>query len=184
MKKTVIIASLAVLASAAVVATFALAGAGKFGDVQVNADPVEYSVTFDAKSGIKEDFGKYAICTTTAAGNRVGVVGFNTDFEFLSFGEVPFMELQLHDATCALINAGAYDFGHITGFQVTFTGKLKLRYEVLNEEEETFEEVEQDVESGVKYDVSLTPDDYPAFARDEYSDDVVTITSLTIWYTC
>ena len=52
MKKTVI-ASLAVLASAAVLTTFALGGTGKFGDVQVHADPVEYSVTFDKNWGSK-----------------------------------------------------------------------------------------------------------------------------------
>ncbi|MBQ7250902.1 MAG: hypothetical protein IJS37_06135 [Bacilli bacterium] len=40
------------------------------------------------------------------------------------------------------------------------------------------------VTSGLKYDVSLAPDDYPAFATEEYGEDNVTITSLTIWYTC
>ena len=77
MKKT-IIASLAVLASAAVLATFALGGAGKFGDVQVHSDPVEYSVTFDENASCREvaidACTYYVFHTTTDNGNRVGVV--------------------------------------------------------------------------------------------------------------
>ena len=77
MKKT-LIASLAILASAAVLATFALGGAGKFGDVQVHADPVEYSVTFDENTSCQEvaiDARTYYVFhTTTDKCSRVGVV--------------------------------------------------------------------------------------------------------------
>ena len=168
----------------------ALAIGGANDAFTVKADPTEYSVTFDENSSIETHPGSddYAICTTTARGNKLGVAGrsyFYAPRDRLYFGETNFGELQLHDGSCALINAGANDFDHITGFQITFTGKLKLRYEVVNEEEETFEEVEQDVESGVKYDVSLTPDDdRPAFVMDKHSEDNVTISSLTIWYSC
>lgn len=78
MKKT-LIASLAILASAAVLATFALGGVCKFGDVQVHADPVEYSVTFDENASCQEvaiDARTYYVFhTTTDKCNRVGVVG-------------------------------------------------------------------------------------------------------------
>ena len=78
MKRT-LIASLAMLASAAVLATFALGGVCKFGDVQVHADPVEYSVTFDENASCQEvaiDARIYYVFhATTDKCNRVGVVG-------------------------------------------------------------------------------------------------------------
>ncbi len=177
MKKS-IIASLAVLASAAVVATFALGGAGKFGDVQVHADPVEHSVTFNAsgesKATIETFDDNIAICTTTAAGNKVGVVGHFTDFEYLYFGEAHFMELQLHDMSCALMNAGAIAFGHMTGFTVVFDGPLMLEWH--DENDEIHDEY---LESGERFDVTCTPYDLPMLSGYE-----TTITSLTIWYSC
>ena len=189
--KKAIIASLVALTSGVAITAFALRGPDKLVDLRVNAEPQEYSVTFDAKSSIEYPPGSddYAICTTTARGNKVGVVGSRTyipQLDHLHFRDETnfFGALELGDFSCRLLNVGARDFGNITGFQVTFTGKLKLRYEVVNEEEEMFEEVEQDVESGVKYDVSLTPDDHPAFERDEHSEEDVTIDSLTIWYSC
>ena len=181
MKKTVI-ASLAVLASAAVVATFALGGAGKFGDVQVNADPVEYSVTFDGESSIEEhnDDGNYAICTTSAHGSKLGVVGFNKWQNKLSFCGVNFGELQLSDISNALINNGAYEFSHITGFAISFSfssflgGSLKL----VKFPQET---VIDSVESGKEYTgLTINPSDNQRFT----TMDSVTVTSLTIWYSC
>lgn len=187
MKKTITIASLAVLASAAVLTTFALGGADKFGDVRANADTTDYSITFDASDTVNTTVenpyghGNYAICRTTASGNKLGVAGPSVgipELDRLHFGEANFYELDLHDESCALINAGANDFDRITGYMVSFSGgSLFFRTGFGHEGGSP-------VTSGVKYDVSLTPDDYPAFAMDEHSEDTITVTSLTIWYSC
>ena len=187
MKKS-IIASLAVLGCAAVVATLALDGAGKLGNVQVHADPVEYSVTFDGSESttveIPPGSDDYAICTTTARGNKVGVVGSRTyvpQLDHLHFRDETnyFGELQLGDFSLRLLNVGALDFGNITGFKIYFEGgSLVLKKGFVMEG--------SPVTSGLKYDVSLTPDDHPAFERDEFAEEEgdVTISSLTIWYSC
>lgn len=93
MKKT-LIASLAVLASTAVLTTFALAGAGKLGDIQVNADPdvSDRNVTFDENASCQEvAIGTRAYCvfhTTTDNGNRVGVVGGPTALKRITFKDL------------------------------------------------------------------------------------------------
>ena len=182
MKKTVI-ASLAVIGCAAVVATLALGGAGKLGNVQVHADPVEYSVTFDGSESTtverRDSDSNYAICTTTARGNKLGVVGFDNFQNCLSFCGANFLELQLSDISNALTNNGAIEFSHITGYQISFSGGSLVLKKGLEMEGSP-------VTSGLKYDVSLTPSDEPVFAMDEFAEEEgdVTISSLTIWYSC
>jgi len=175
MKKS-IIASLAVLAGAAVLATFALGGAGKFGGVRVNADPVDYSITFDAESShVGEAHGDYAICTTTAGGNKVGVVGFDsTAEEGLSFCGKTCLAVFL-SSHGRLGDVGAIDFGHMTGFTAVFDGDdLELDWR-----DENSEHHREPLESGKRFDVTCTP----------YNDPMLfgfytTITSLTVHYTC
>ena|GEM_PF-775857 len=157
MKKTVI-ASLAVLASAAVLTTFALGGTDKFGDVQVHADPVEPSVTFDAKSKIEEVGDNSVISTTTAGGNKVGVVGIGKPDEGLSFCDVKCHALFIFDQG-DLEAAGAYEFGHITGFTVDFDGSdLMLSWNDENDEMHG-----EHLESGTRFNVTFTPYNTPIF---------------------
>ena len=181
MKKTIIIASLAVLASAATLATFALAGAGKFGNVRVNADepePTEYSITFSESNTNVEAVGSnYAIYTTTPRGAKVGVVGSN-NFDASSsftFKGTHFRSLRLFDFDDSVLPERAYEFSHITGFAISFSGGLGVAYE--SSETNLGGEV---ITSGEKYDVSITPSDTPQF----YAGGSVTVTSLTIFYTC
>ena len=177
MKKTAVIASLAVLASAAVLATLTLGGAGKFGDVQVNADPIkgDYSVTFDESNTTVEQVGKhYAIYTTTPRGAKVGVVGNNNndDGTSFTFNGASFWRLCLFDIDGALGKVGAYQFSTITGFAISFSGGL-----VAFERAATPEVIA----SGEEHkDLSITPEDYPMF----YTNGSVTISSLTIYYSC
>lgn len=183
MKKNIIIASLAVLASAAVVGTFVLGGAGKFGDVQVNADPIQgdYSVTFDwGQSTTVEEVvdiegdHNYAICTTTAGGNKVEVVGWYNEDAYFTFKGVSFRNLRL-SSTKALAEVGAYQFSTITGFAIFFSGgSVKF---VSNET------TIDSVESGTSYTgLSIMPSDEPAFFMK--GKDSVAVASLTIWYSC
>ncbi len=179
MKKS-IIASLAVLASAAVVATFALGGAGKLGDVQVNANPTEYSVTFDwgDSTTAEQPSGSpnYVICTTTAAGSKVGVVGFNAGIECFYFHTKIFTELHLADFTSTLVNAGAYEFSHITGFAISFSGGT-VKFDGGDTKIDS-------VTSEKEYKgLSIAPTGYPRFARGEL-EGIVYVDSLTIWYSC
>ena len=178
MKKT-IIASLAVLASAAVLTTFALGGAGKLGGVQVNADPVEHSVTFDwgesttvEKVVDAEGDGNYAICTTTAGGNKVEVVGWYNEEACFTFQGVSFRNLRL-SSTKALAEVGAYQFSTITGFAIFFSGG-SVKFDSNNTKIDS-------VESGKEYKgLSIKPSDEPGF----FTKDSISVASLTIWYSC
>ena len=178
MKKT-IIASLAVLASAAVLTTFALAGAGKFGGVQVNADPVGYSFTFSESNTTAEAVGdNYAIYGTTPRGAKVGVVGYNNDEHddgttSFTFNGASFWHLCLFDNDGALGKVGAYQFSTITGFTISFSGGSVL-----------FDGGDTRIDSVVSKQeykgLSITPRNYPEFI----TTDSITVSSLTIWYSC
>lgn len=173
--KKAIIASLAVLASAAVLTTFALGGTGKFGDVQVHADPVEYSVTFDKDSDIEEVDDNSVISTTTAGGNKVGVVGIGKPDEGLSFCGVKCHALFIFDQG-DLEAAGAYEFGHITGFTVDFDGfDLMLSWNDENDEMHG-----EHLKSVTRFNVAFTPYNTPIFE----GGPETTIKSLTVHYTC
>ena len=181
MKKTIIIASLAVLASAATLATFALAGAGKFGNVRVNADepePTEYSITFSESNTNVEAVGSnYAIYTTTPRGAKVGVVGSN-NFDASSsftFKGTHFRSLRLFDFDDSVLPERAYEFSHITGFAISFSGGLGVAFD----EDGTGKKID----SGKEYkglSITPNPDSCPMF----YAGGSVTVSSLTIWYSC
>ena len=173
MKKTVI-ASLAVLASAAVLTTFALGGAGKFRDVQVNADPKEYSVTFDwsQSTTVEKKGDNYAICTTTAAGNKVEVVGYYDGEASFTFNGASFMYLRPSSAEL-LWEVGAYQFSTITGFAIFFSGG-SVKFDAITTKIDS-------VESGKEYKgLSIKPSDEPGF----FTKDSISVASLTIWYSC
>ena len=157
-------------------------------NLQVKAEPTGYSVTFDGSESTTVETppgsDDYAICTTTARGNKVGVVGsltYNQWRDHLYFLDKTnnFGALELADFSCRLLNVGALDFGNITGFKISFSGgSLALKKD--HEMEGT------PVTSGVEYDMSLTPDDHPAFEMDEFAEEKgdIIISSLTIWYSC
>ena len=181
-KKALLLTSMVVLACTVGVTALAVGGANQLDAFPVKANPVEYSVTFDAESTTVEEpggNGNYAICTTTARGNKLGVVGFNKWQNKLSFCGVNFGELQLSDISNALINAGANDFDHITGFAISFSGGfLGGSLKLVKFPEET---VIDSVESGKEYTgLTINPSDNQRFT----TMDSVTVTSLTIWYSC
>lgn len=185
-KKAILLASMGALVCTVGIAALAVGGANDA--FTVKADPTKYSVTFDGSESTTVETppgsDDYAICTTTARGNKVGVVGSRTyvpQLDHLHFRDETnfFGALELGDFSCRLLNVGARDFGNITGFEISFSGgSLVLRKG--DEMEGT------SVTSGVKYDVSLTPDDHSAFEMDEHAVEVgdITISSLTIWYSC
>ena len=70
---------------------------------------------------------------------------------------------------------GAYQFSTITGFEISFSGGLGVAYE--SGKTSLGGEL---ITSGKKYDVSITPSDTPQF----YAGGNVTVSSLTIYYTC
>ena len=185
-KKALLLASMGVLACTVGVTALVISGTNQLDAFAAKASPTEYSVTFDASdesTTVENPYGKgrYAICTTTARGNKLGVAGPSFDdpeYKRLHFREANFYQLHLHDHLSTLNNAGANDFDHITGYKVIFSGGSLLFRTGGGPYGGS------PVTSGVKYDVSLTPDDSPTFAMEEFSEDNVTITSLTIWYSC
>ena len=159
------------------VSTVAISGVNQLDRLQVKADPTEYSVTFtESNTTVEEVDGNYVICTTTAAGNKVGVVGLDSSDVRFTFNGASFFEFWLYGSEI-LAKVGANDFDHITGFAISFSGKPVGFIGGLDDEE-----VFIDVESGEKYDVSMTPDDLPGFMTN--GEVIVTISSLTIWYSC
>lgn len=188
-KKALLLVSMGVLACTVGVTALAVGGANQLDVFAVKADPTEYSVTFDGSESttveIPPGSDDYAICTTTARSNKVGVVGCHTyvpQLDHLYFCDKTnnFGALELADFSCVLLNVGARDFGNITGFKISFSGGSLLFRTGFDPEGVS------SVTSGVKYDVSLTPDDYSAFEIDEFAEEEgdVIISSLTIWYSC
>lgn len=188
-KKALLLASMGVLSCAVGVTALVVGGINQLDALAAKAGPTEYSVTFDGSESTTVEIPPgsdydYAICTTTARGNKVGVVGFHTyvpqlDHLYFRDNTNNFGRLELADFSCRLLNVGALDFGNITGFKIYFSGgSLVLK--------KGFEMEGSPVTSGVKYDVSLTHDDEPAFERDEFAEEEgdITISSLTIWYSC
>ena len=187
MKKTVIIASLAVFASAAVLAAFALGGAGKFGGVQVNADPKEYSVTFDASdtanTTVEEVDGDYAIGTTTAAGNKVGVMGFDNSEACFAFRSASFHHLMLSRYDVFGEDEDAYPFRTITGFAIFSVEQQEEEPMPISVEFSSMGTMIHHITSGTEYKgLSIAPDDDPRLLA--LGEVNITISSLTIWYSC
>ena len=174
-KKALLLTSMVVLACTVGVTALAVGGANQLDTFAVKASPTEYSVTFtESNTTVETVGGSYAICTTTASGNKVGVVGYNAGGYGLDFHGYHFELLQPQDPYHDLAGVGAEQFSHITGFVVKFTGNLKSWDEFNGD---------QDVESGEEYTgLSITPsDDFYFFTYDEVE---VQISSLTIWYSC
>ena len=160
-----------------------LSGINQLDSFAVKASPAEYSVTFDGSESttIEAVDEQYAIGTTTTAGNKVGVVGFDNSEAYFTFKGVSFAFLQLHHYE--MFTEDAYEFSAITGFAISFSGKeeggeplpsdIAFRYGV---------ETIYHVESGHEYKgLSIKTNDYPEF---EAMGEGVTVTSLTIYYSC
>ena len=168
--KAILFASMGVLACTVGITALAIGGANDA--FTVKADPTEYSVTFDANSTVETvGDGFYAIYGTTPRGAKVGVVGFDDSEAYFTFKGTSFMFLQLFGYD-ELKEVGAFEFSHITGFALSFSGGS-----VFFDGGDTRID---SVTSGVKYDVPLTPDNYPVFI----TTDSITVSSLTIWYSC
>lgn len=174
-KKALLLASMGVLACTVGVTALAVGGANQLDTFAATASPTEYSVTFDAndesKTTIETIDDNYAICTTTAGGNKVGVVGFDNTEEMLSFRNAKCAFLFIFEPG-TLEDAKAYAFGHIAGFTVDFDGDLMFEWD---DEEGTHLE---HPENGTRFNVTCTPYDHPVF------EGFATITSLTVHYTC
>ena len=159
----------------------AFSGPIRFNSLQVNADPVEYSVTFgwEEPTTVKDVGSNYVFSTTTTGGNKVGVVGHNDESERFYFHKRIFTELYLYEFQSALASADTYDFDLITGFAISFSGGSVVFQSGFDEDEMFFA-----VESEKEYkELSITPSsDLPGFMVD--GEDIVTVNSLTIWYSC
>ena len=142
--------------------------------IEVYGTAIEYSVTFDGNSTVttEENMSWSSICTTALNGKMFGVVGDNPMGYDLDFYGTHFDYLYLFDKNSALASVDAYEFSYITGFEITFNGNLKSWDKKNNS---------QVIESGKKYEVSLTPsDEFYFYTNDDYQ--LLPITSLTVYY--
>ena len=176
MKKAFMLVLGGVSGCAVLAGALAFSGPIRFNDLQVHANPVEYSVTFDGSGSttVKKVNNDYAIYTTTPRGAKVGVVGNGNSYQSFTFNSVSFRRLQLYDYNNLLKGAGAYQFSTITGFAISFTGGS-----VVFNGGSTYID---DVVSGHEYTgLSTIPDYFPEFT---VTNGSVTVTSLTISYSC
>ena len=192
-KKALLLASMAVLTCTVGVTALAFGGANQLDRLQVKADPIEpteYSVTFNesnTSSEVVDVYGQEFIVftTTTDNGNKVGMVGCYNDEASFTFKGASFMDLTLWNIEDVL-NGRAYEFSTITGFAISFSSKEPEDPEEPEEPADmNFESMDvhmHNVESGTEYKgLSITPSKGPSFRVMMGS---VTLTSLTIWYSC
>ena len=165
------------------ISAVAISGVNQLDRLQVKADPIEpteYSVTFNESNTTVDDlYGHWVISTTTAGGNKVGVVGWYNGEAWFTFKKVSFQSLMLcyYDM---LMGGDAQPFSTITGFAISFSGKEEEPVPMDLVYGEMLENIIH-VASGTEYKgLSITPDDQPEFMP----GDGVTVTSLTIWYSC
>lgn len=183
-KKALLLVSMGVLASTVGVTALAVGGANQLDAFAVKATPTEYSVTFNESNTSLEVVDVYGekfivFTTTTDNGNKVGVVGcYNGEASF-TFKGAPFMELSLWNIEDVL-EGRAYEFSTITGFTISYSSEEPEEPVFVNFE--SMGEHIYEVESGKPYEVSsITPDKVPSF---RIMEGIVTITSLTISYSC
>lgn len=184
-KKALLLVSIGVLACTASVTALAVGGANQLDTFAVKASPTEYSVTFDwsESTTIETVDEHYAIGTTTASGNKVGVVGWYNEEGYFTFNGVSFQSLMLHHYE--VFTEDAQPFSTITGFAISFSGEEKEEPEPVDVTFRYGEEMIYHVESGREYkNLSITSDDIPEFEANVGEGDSITVTSLTIWYSC
>ena len=175
MKKGFMLVLGGVSACAVLAGALAFGSPIRFNSLQVHANPVEYSVTFnESNTTVKKVNNDYAIYTTTPRGAKVGVVGNGNSYQSFIFNSVSFRRLQLYDYNNLLKGAGAYQFSTITGIAISFTGGS-----VVFNGGSTYID---DVVSGHEYTgLSTIPDYFPEFT---VTNGSVTVSSLTIMYSC
>lgn len=178
-KKALLLASMGVLVCTVGITALAVGGANQLDAFPVKADPTEYKIIFNESNTTVEAVGDfYAIYTTSPSGNKVGVVG-STNFaesSSFTFKGTQFRSLWLFDHYDSVLTERAYGFSHITGFAISYSGGLGVAFDG-DETSGMF------IASGEEYkglSITPNPDVCPMF----YAGGNVTISSLTIWYSC
>ena len=178
-KKALLLASMVVLTCTVGVTALAVGGVNQLDISPVKADPTEYEITFDWSESTTveevvdaEDDHNYAICRTTSRGAKIEVVGWYNEEGYFTFKDASFRSLRL-SSTKALAEVGAYQFSHITGFAIFFSGG-SVKFDSNNTKIDS-------VESGKPYkELSIKPSDESGF----FAKGSVSIASLTVWYSC
>ena len=182
-KKALLLVSIGVLASTVGVTALAVGGMGKFGNVQVHAEPDpdakpgEYSVTFNAGNTSCEVVDIHGdehviFTTTTESGAKVGMFGYDIIEGNISFANYNVWQI------CFFHNdyLTEMDFDHFTGVKVAFTGSTDLIFSSDNDDDD------YRLTSDVRFSRECVPADRPRIETEDYVD--LDITSLTIYYTC
>ena len=156
----------------------------------VKAEPTGYSVTFNESNTSFEVVDVYGdefivFTTTTDNGNKVGMVGYSTEEASFTFKGASFMDLCLFDIEDVL-EGRAYQFSTITGFAISFSSKEpedpEDPEELVDMNFESMGVHMHSVKSGTEYKgLSITPSQGPSF---RVMGGSVTVSSLTIWYSC
>ena len=178
-KKTLLLSSMVVLACTVGVTALAVGGANQLDRLlQVKADPTEYSFTFTESNTTVEQVGiHYAIYATTPRGAKVGVVGYDKSDASFTFNGTTFRSLMLCNPD-GVLTGRAFEFSHITGFAISFSGDFgDDMVFIANAGETTIEEI---VSGEPHTGLSFAPEDCPMF----YTGDRVKVSSLKIWYSC
>ena len=179
MKKTFVLVLCGVSGCAVLAGALAFGSPIRFNNLQVHANPVEYSVTFESEhiwyygfvaAYTRTDLGNHVLITTEYDGegdNYTHLAGVDVGDDYYSFKTI-FLYDKWKD-----FPPDKLEFNLITGITAVFTGNL---YFASNETEET------KLTSGTRYDCSLaTSDQGKLYAK---ADSEAYISSLTIFYSC
>ena len=184
-KKFLLLTSLGLM-SATALGVFAISRTKQIEPFQVRAYPTEYSVTFDADASVEKieeidwlNCNEYGICTNTPKRNKVGLIGHDDSMNHIAFKGTSYWQILLYDYNNYLNTINAFSFSYITNLQVNFTGG-----ELVCEYKTAFGSATEKITSGEPLDMEFSSSEKPVLNRKDGSEEVVTISSITIWYSC
>ena len=123
---------------------------------------------------------EYGICTNTPKGNKVGLIGHDDSMNHIAFKGTSYWQILLYDYNNYLNTINAFGFSYITNLQVDFTGgELVCEYKAVFGGSAT-----EKIISGEPLDMEFSSSEKPVLNRKDGSEEVVTISSITIWYSC
>ena len=157
------------------VSVVTLSGINQLSNLQVKADPVEYSVTFVGDTPYQVVSGNYVFYAETESGNKVGFVATQyVNYNLITFHGMDFESLFFYDEGGSLTKAGAYGFSSITYFDVDYSGALLWFLD---------DDSVQTIDGG-KQKTEQNPPINPYIEPEDFDGPKATISSITIWYSC
>ena len=174
MKKAFVLVLCGVSGCAVLAGALAFGSPIRFNNLQVHANPVEYSVTFNGDTPYQVVGDNYVFYVETVSGNKVGFVATKYVDNLITFHGMDFESLYFFDKVGSLTSAGAYGFSNITYFDVDYSGGHLWFLDDAGV---------QDIDGG-KQKTEQNPPINPYIEPEDFEGAKAIISSITIWYSC